>query len=85
MIINRAGGKPYFSVAVLPDATEPTLALFARHAHAHVTGTWDNYADGPQISVEETSWGLKVAAVRPKSGKRLVAYYGMPNMAPGGW
>jgi 5,5'-dehydrodivanillate O-demethylase len=51
------------------------------YAHAHVTDTWDNYADGPQISIEETSWGLKVMAVRPKSGKRLVAYYGMPNMA----
>jgi 5,5'-dehydrodivanillate O-demethylase len=51
------------------------------YAHAYVTETWDNYADGPQISVEETSWGLKVIAVRAKSGKRLVAYLGMPNMA----
>lgn len=51
------------------------------YAHAHVTETWDNYADGPQISVEETGWGLEITAVRPKSGKRLQAYFGMPNMA----
>ena len=35
----RAGGKAYFSVAVLPDNTPQTLALFAKHAHAHVTDT----------------------------------------------
>ena len=51
------------------------------YAHAHVTETWDNYADGPAISVDETSWGMRVTAVRPRSGKRLVAYFGMPNMA----
>lgn len=32
-------GKPYFSVAVLPDNRPETLARFAKHAHAHVTGT----------------------------------------------
>lgn len=51
------------------------------YAHAHVTETWDNYADGPQISVGETSWGLEIRAVRLRSGKRLRAYFGMPNIA----
>jgi 5,5'-dehydrodivanillate O-demethylase len=51
------------------------------YAHAHVTETWDNYTDGPEISVSDTSWGLQVSAVRRRSGKRLVAYFGMPNMA----
>jgi 5,5'-dehydrodivanillate O-demethylase len=50
------------------------------YAHAHVTETWDNYADGPQISVAETSWGLRYTGVRPRSGKRLVSFFGMPNM-----
>lgn len=57
----------------------PDLSHLA-YAHAHVTHTWDNYADGPQISVETTSWGLKFTGLRPQSGKRLVSYFGMPNM-----
>jgi 5,5'-dehydrodivanillate O-demethylase len=57
----------------------PDLSHLA-YAHEHVTGTWDNYADGPEISVEETSWGLKYTGHRPKSGKKLVLYFGMPNM-----
>ena len=40
---------------------------------------WDNYADGPQISIEETCWGLKVAGFRPQSEKRLEIQFGMPN------
>ena len=57
----------------------PDLSHLA-YTHAHVTETWDNYADGPQISVEETGWGLKYTGFRPKSGKRLVSFFGMPNM-----
>ena len=49
------------------------------YAHDHVTETWDNYGDGPRISIEETGWGLKVTGHRPKSGKRLVIQFGMPN------
>jgi endoglucanase Acf2 len=37
--VNRSGGKPYFSLAVLPDDTEKTLALFSPYAYAHVTDT----------------------------------------------
>ena len=49
------------------------------YVHDHVTETWGNYADGPQISIEKTGWGLKVAGVRPQTGKRLVIQFGMPN------
>ena len=49
------------------------------YAHDHVTETWDNYADGPQISIEKTCWGLKVAGFRPQSEKRLEIQFGMPN------
>ena len=49
------------------------------YVHAHVTGTWNNYADGPRIVCEETSWGLKSSGIRP-SGKRQVSYFGMPNI-----
>ena len=36
---NALGGKGYVSVALLPDATPATLALFKRYAYAHVTDT----------------------------------------------
>lgn len=37
--VTLAGGKGYFSIALLPDDQAATLARFARHAHLHVTGT----------------------------------------------
>jgi 5,5'-dehydrodivanillate O-demethylase len=49
------------------------------YAHDHVTETWDNYADGPQISIDKTSWGIAIAGVRPQTNKRLVIQFGMPN------
>jgi endoglucanase Acf2 len=36
---NKAGGKNYFSVALLPDNKPETLELFKRYAHNHVVGT----------------------------------------------
>lgn len=36
---NHAGGKPYFSIALLPDNKPATLALFQRYAYSHVTDT----------------------------------------------
>ncbi len=39
VFINNANGKDYFSLAVLPDDKPATLALFRKHAYAHVTDT----------------------------------------------
>jgi endoglucanase Acf2 len=36
---NQSGGKPYFSVALLPDNTPATLALFQKYAHNHLNQT----------------------------------------------
>jgi endoglucanase Acf2 len=41
---NKAGGKSYFSVALLPDDKPETLALFKRYAYSHVTDTRLDYA-----------------------------------------
>ncbi len=38
-LTNQAAGKPYFSLAALPDDAPATLALFAKYAHAHVRDT----------------------------------------------
>ena len=48
-LVNRAGDKRYFSLAVLPDATPETLARFRKHAYAFVTDTrvaWSYEAPG---------------------------------------
>jgi endoglucanase Acf2 len=42
-LTNAAGGKPYFAVALLPDAKPETLALFRRYAYNHVTNTRVDY------------------------------------------
>ena len=38
-VLTCATTKNYFSLAALPDAAPETLALFQRHAHAHITDT----------------------------------------------
>lgn len=38
-VLTCAMAKNYFSLAALPDTKPETLALFQRHAHAHVTDT----------------------------------------------
>ena len=40
---NHAHGKPYFSLALLPDNRPETLALFRRYAYNHVTDTRVEY------------------------------------------
>lgn len=42
-LINHAGGKPYFAVAVLPDNRPATLAGFRKYAYNHVTDTQVEY------------------------------------------
>jgi endoglucanase Acf2 len=37
--VNEAGGKSYFSVALLPDSQPATLAWFRKYAYSHVTDT----------------------------------------------
>jgi 5,5'-dehydrodivanillate O-demethylase len=56
----------------------PDLSHLA-YAHDHVTETWENYADGPRISIEQTGWGLKIMGRRPKTGKQIAIQFGMPN------
>jgi endoglucanase Acf2 len=43
VLTNRSPDAEHSSVALLPDNQPETLALFARHAHNHVTGTRVSY------------------------------------------
>jgi endoglucanase Acf2 len=50
----RTGGKRYFALAVLPQATAETLTLFRRYAYAHVVGTRIEWSyDPPSSTVSE--------------------------------
>ena len=61
----RTAGKPYFSIAVLPDNSPQTLALFKRYAYTHVTDTKVRWKyDAPSSSVTATF----TFATRPYEG-----------------
>jgi endoglucanase Acf2 len=48
--------QPYFSVALLPDNTGATLALFQRHAHSHVVNTLVDWRYEPATSAVRTTF-----------------------------
>ncbi len=39
VLVNKAGGKAHFAVAILPDDRPETLNLFRKYAYSHVTDT----------------------------------------------
>ena len=41
--LTNKNGKPYFSIALLPNDQRETLSLFGKHAHNHVTDSRVNY------------------------------------------
>ena len=51
-------GKDFYSVAVLPDATPATLALFRRHAYAFVTDTRVTWRYDAATARVETSFAV---------------------------
>jgi endoglucanase Acf2 len=75
-LTNRSGGKPYFSVAILPDATEQTLALFTKHAYAHVTDTKVEWAYDAKTSTVTTQFKCVTKAYEVGGGSgTLFALY----------
>jgi len=74
-LTNRAGGKTYFSLAILPDASERTLALFARHAHAHVVGTKVEWRYDPKASTVTSTFRYTTRAYEAGEAGTLFALY----------
>jgi endoglucanase Acf2 len=68
-------GKAYFSVAVLPDDAPATLALFARHAHTHVTGTRVEWAFDEKTSTVRTMFRFALKAFEGADDATLFALY----------
>jgi endoglucanase Acf2 len=65
----------YFSVAVLPDDRPETLALFARHAHAHVTDTAVEWAYDEKTQAVTTTFRFTTAPREGTEKATLTALY----------
>jgi endoglucanase Acf2 len=61
-LVCQTSGKPYFSVALLPDSKPETLALFARYAHNHVTDSRVTWSYDEKQSTVTTHYAFTVKA-----------------------
>ena len=71
---SQPGGKPYFSLAVLPDDDPRTLELFRRYAHQHVADTraqWSFQRPG----VVRCTWNYTFKPYEPGPQGTLFALY----------
>jgi endoglucanase Acf2 len=68
-------GKPYFSLALLPDATPKTLELFRRYAYAHVTDTKVEWAYDEKTSAVTTRFTFTTKPFEGQERGTLFALY----------
>lgn len=69
------GGKTYFSLAALPDDRPETLALFQRHAYAHVTGTRVEWSYTPENALVTTRFTITTRPMEgPETGTLFALY-----------
>ncbi len=74
-VVNRTGGKAYFSIALLPGKSEKMLALFARYAYAHVTDTKIAWQYDPKSSMVRTTFTLTTKPLEGQATDTLFALY----------
>lgn len=74
-LVCRAGGRRYLSVAALPDARRETLALFARHAHSHVTDARVSWRYDARSGQVETEFRFGTTAFEGEETGTLFALY----------
>lgn len=67
-IFEAETAKGYYSAAVLPDSTAETLALFAKHAHAHVTDTRVEWAYGEATQAVKSTFTF---VTTPREGTEI--------------
>lgn len=73
--VNHAPRDAYLSVAVLPERSQAALALFQRHAHAHVTDTRVAWRYEPATSRIETVFSYTTLAREGEETETLFALY----------
>jgi endoglucanase Acf2 len=71
----RLKGKPHLSVALLPAKTKEALDLFARHAHAHVTGSTVAWSYHEKTAAVTTTFKVATAAREGTETATLMALY----------
>ncbi len=74
-LLCETGGKKYFSVAVLPDNTAQTLALFKRFAYTHVSDTRVEWSYDAAKSKVQTKFAFTTAAQEGSESGTLFALY----------
>jgi endoglucanase Acf2 len=72
---NHAAGKPYFAVAVLPDASVKTLALFTQYAYSHVTDTRVAWSYEPKNCTVKTTFTFTTTPHEGEQKGTLFALY----------
>jgi endoglucanase Acf2 len=68
-------GKGYFSAAVLPDNSSETLALFMRHAHAHITQTQVSWHYNETNNSLRTDYSVTTQAMEGTETQTLMGLY----------
>ncbi|MFO0926715.1 MAG: hypothetical protein U0736_06695 [Gemmataceae bacterium] len=68
---NRTGGKGYFALAILPDASERTLERFRQYAYSHVTDTRVDWAYDEKAATVTTTFTVRTSA-RRATGRHAV-------------
>jgi endoglucanase Acf2 len=70
------GSKGFYSVAILPDASAETLALFKRHAYAFITESRVEWSYSPERAQVKTTFEVKAEAMeKGESAEPLLALY----------
>ena len=67
--------KGHFSIAVLPDPSPATFALFQRYAHAHVTGTEVSWKYDPKTAEVTTQFDFQTTPREGTERGTLFALY----------
>ncbi len=68
-------GQAHFSVAILPDASSSTFALFQRYAHTHVTGTKVTWNYEPSTAEVTTDFAFETTTYEGKERGTIFALY----------
>lgn len=75
VLINNLGGKNYFSVALLPDNSQGTLAKFTQYAYSHVIDTKAEFVYNRDNSEVVTTFTYKTEAKEGWEKGTLFALY----------
>ncbi|OHB67008.1 MAG: hypothetical protein A2V70_01125 [Planctomycetes bacterium RBG_13_63_9] len=74
-LTNHPGGKPYFSLALLPDDSSKMLTLFRTYAYAHVTDTRVTWRYEPESGILSTKYSFTTKPYEGATTGSLFAMY----------